>query len=149
MDTFDGQADYTLDAKNRLTVPARYRASLGDDVVLAKAAEPCVAIWPRQAYDDFRSAALQGAHPMSRQAAQIKRFYAANSQPVELDKAGRVPVPSFLIEHAGIEREVTVIGAEDHLEIWDRAAWAQYNEKLTEDILTMSMGFDDLPADAQ
>ena len=66
MDTsFTGQADYTLDAKNRLTVPARYRGSLEGGLVLAKDIEPCVAIWPTAGYDEFRRAALQDVHPMS------------------------------------------------------------------------------------
>jgi len=150
MDTsFTGQAEYTLDAKSRLTVPARYRGSLEGGVVLAKDIEPCVALWPSAGYDDFRRSALQGVHPLSQRARKIKTFLAANSQPAALDGAGRVPMPTFLMEHGSLGREVTVVGAGDHLQVWDRQAWADYNRQLAEDIFTISEGFDDITADAQ
>jgi MraZ protein len=150
MDTqFDGQADYNLDAKNRLTVPARYRGSLEGGLVLVKSVERCVEIWTPPAWDEFRQSAMQGLHAMSRQARTIKTFLSANSQPAHLDGANRVAIPLFLMEHAALQREVTVAGAGDHLEIWDRSAWTDYNRKLTEDMLNISAGFDDFPAEAR
>jgi|1186.fasta_scaffold75541_2 MraZ protein len=147
---FDGQADYTLDAKNRLTVPARYRGSLAGGLVLAKGIDPCVQIWTPAAWDDFRQASLQGVHPMSASGRKIKLFFSANSLPGTLDGAGRIALPPFLLDHANLHgREVTVAGAGDHLQIWERAAWTDYNKRLTEDMLTISEGFDDLPADAR
>jgi MraZ protein len=143
---FDGTADYSLDVKHRLTVPARFRDALRDGAVLAKSADPCVAIWPAADYDSYRHALLEGLHPMSRQATQIKRFFAANSHATELDGAGRVAIPKPLLEHAGLGKEVTVIGADDHLEVWDREAWTAYNATLTEDILNISAGLDSLPS---
>jgi MraZ protein len=142
--SFDGTADYTLDAKNRLTVPARYRPALAAGLVLAKAIEPCIAIWPREGFDAYRRAALSGVHPVSRQATQIKRFLSANSYAADLDGAGRVMVPAPLMEHAGVKKDVTVIGVDDHLEVWDRAAWADFNRSLTEDMAGIAAGFDEL-----
>lgn len=143
MDTsFTGQADYTLDAKNRLTVPARYRGSLEGGLVLAKDIDPCVAIWPTAGYDAFRRSALEGVHPMSQQARKIKTFFSANSLPASLDSAGRVPLATFLMEHADLGREVTVVGADDHLQIWNREAWTAYNAQLGDDIFAISQSFD-------
>jgi MraZ protein len=150
MDTsFDGQADYNLDAKHRLTVPARYRGSLEGGVVLAMGIEPCVAVWPTAGYEEFKQAALQGVHPMSQRARKIKTFLSANSMPASLDKAGRVPMPQFLLAHGELDTAVTVVGAGDHLQIWDRTKWTDYNRQLAQDIFEISAGFDDLPADAQ
>ena len=143
---FDGTADYTLDAKNRLTVPPRFRASLAGGVVLAKAVEPCVGIWPTDAYDAFRQNVLSTVHPMSQRQQKMQRFFSANSQPAELDGTGRVGMPAFLMEHAGLGREVTVIGAGDHLEVWDRKAWADYNASLGEEILSIAKDFDEVVA---
>ena len=53
MATFRGTFDYSLDAKNRLTVPARFRAALAEGVVMAKGTEPCVALWVPEQYDAF------------------------------------------------------------------------------------------------
>src|ERR1700716_2533419 len=62
---FRGTFDYTLDAKNRLTVPAKFRAALSGGVVLSKGVERCVAIWTPSAYEQQTAAALQGSNPFS------------------------------------------------------------------------------------
>ena len=149
MDTsFTGQADYTLDAKNRLTVPARYRGALEGGLVIAKDIEACVAIWPTAGYDEFRRAALQDVHPMSQRGRKIMAFLSANSNPGSLDGAGRIPVAPFLMEHGNLTRDVTVVGVGDHLQIWNRDAWTAYNDQLAADIFDISAAFD-APADAR
>jgi len=139
---FRGTFDYTLDAKNRLTVPARFRAELSGGVVLAKGLERCVAVWTPAAYDEYTAAALQGLHPLSKEAQKLRRFFSANSLDTELDAAGRVMVPSFLLEHAGLSKDVVVTGAGDALEIWDRSTWSTYNDALSSDVdeITASLG---------
>ncbi|MDX6679928.1 MAG: transcriptional regulator MraZ [Solirubrobacteraceae bacterium] len=131
---FRGTFDYSLDAKNRLTVPARYRATLSGGVVLAMGLERCVALWTPSGYDAYTQAALAGFHPLSPEAQKLKRFFSANSLETELDAAGRIMVPAFLMAHAGLEKEVVVTGSGDALEIWNRATWADYNAALTSDV---------------
>ena len=65
---------------------------------------------------------------------KIQRFFAANSHDTELDSAGRVGFPPFLLEHAGLEKEVVVTGSGDALEIWNRATWGEYRAALTSDV---------------
>jgi MraZ protein len=71
---------------------------------------------------------------MSPEAEQLERFFSANSHDTELDAAGRVMVPSFLLDHAELGKEVVVTGAGRCLEIWDRAAWQAYNAQLTQSV---------------
>jgi MraZ protein len=139
---FRGTFDYTLDAKNRLTVPARFRAELAGGVVLAKGLERCVAVWTPTAYDEYTAAALQGLHPLSKEAQKLRRFFSANSLDTELDAAGRVMLPAFLLDHAGLSKDVVVTGSGDALEIWDRMTWATYNDALASDVdeITASLG---------
>jgi MraZ protein len=131
---FRGTFDYSLDAKNRLTVPARYRAALSDGVVLAMGFEPCVSLWRPSDYDAYTRGALAGFHPLAPEAQKLKRFFSANSLETELDAAGRIGVPSFLMAHANLDKEVVVTGSGDALEIWNRAAWATYNAALASDV---------------
>ncbi len=131
---FRGTFDYSLDAKNRLTVPAKFRATLSDGVVLAKGLERCVAVWTPAAYDAYTHTALANFNPISPEAQKLKRFFSANSFDTELDAAGRVMVPAFLLEHAGLAKEVVVAGADESLEIWDRATWHTYNDRLSADV---------------
>jgi MraZ protein len=131
---FRGTFDHSLDAKNRLTVPAKFRATLAEGVVLAKGLERCVAVWTPREYDAYVSASLSGFHPLSQEAQKLKRFFAANSFDTELDSAGRVMVPPFLMEHAGLRKEVVVTGAGESLELWDRSTWTTYNAALASDV---------------
>ncbi len=131
---FRGTFDYSLDAKNRLTVPARFRAALSEGVVLAKGLESCVALWTPSGYDAYTESSLASFHPLSPEAQKLKRFFAANSLDTELDAAGRVGLPAFLLEHAGLEKEVVVTGSGDALEIWNRSTWAGYNAALASDV---------------
>jgi MraZ protein len=138
---FRGTFDHTLDAKNRLTIPAKFRTSLSDGVVLAKGIEPCVQIWTTKAYDAYVSAALDGLNPLSEPARKLNRFFAANSIDAELDAAGRVGMPSFLLDHGRLAKDVVVTGAGDCLEVWGRAAWADYNEALSNELPDIAAGF--------
>jgi MraZ protein len=139
---FRGTFEYSLDAKNRLTVPSRFRAALAGGVVLAKGLERCVTLWTPDGFDSYSQSALAGLHPVSPQAQKLKRFFNANSLDTELDSAGRVGIPSFLIEHAGLSKEVFVTGTHDALEIWDRATWSEYNATLSSEVhdITASLG---------
>ncbi len=139
---FRGTFDYTLDAKNRLTVPARFRSELAGGVVLAKGLERCVAIWTPKAYDDYTAASLKDFHPLSKEGQKLRRFFAANSLDTELDSAGRVMLPAFLLEHAALTKDVVVTGAGDALEVWDRQTWSDYNAALASDVdqITASLG---------
>ena len=65
MATFRGTFDYSLDAKNRLTVPARFRAALAEGVVMAKSTEDCVQLWVPADYDAFTQSALSGCRSLS------------------------------------------------------------------------------------
>jgi MraZ protein len=138
---FRGTFDYTLDVKNRLTVPAKFRASLSEGVVLAKGIERCVQVWTPTGFEAYTDAALQGVHPLSEQARKLNRYFSANSFDTELDSAGRVMVPAFLLEHGGLRKEVVVTGAGECLEVWDRAAWTDYNTALSNDLPDITATF--------
>jgi len=139
---FRGTFEYTLDAKNRLTVPAKFRAELAGGVVLARGVERCVALWRPDAYDAYTERALGELNPMSTQARELQRFFSANAHDTDLDAAHRVMLPAFLIEHAGLAKDVVVTGSGDYLEIWDRAAWLAYNADLIDRVpdLTANLG---------
>jgi MraZ protein len=135
---FRGTFDYSLDAKNRLTVPAKFRATLSDGVVLAKGLEQCIQLWRPEDYEAFTADATRGFHRLSLEGRKLRSFFAANSLDTDLDSAGRVGVPPFLLEHGGLEKEVVVVGADDCLEVWDRSRWAEYNAALTDEIATIT-----------
>lgn len=145
MATFRGTFDHTLDAKNRLTMPARYRSALADGVVLAMHVDrqPCVAVWRPQEYEDYSRRALAGLPPLSRQLAEMERFLYGSSQEAELDAAGRVIVPAFLGEHAQLQKEIVIVGAGDRLELWNRDLWQRHQSPMLSEVAEITARVDD------
>ena len=139
---FRGHFEHSLDAKNRLSIPARFRASFSAGTVLAKDPEACVAVWTPESHEAIIERALAGSNPMGSQYRKLSRFYQGNSFEIDLDASGRVTLPPPLLVHAGIEREVVVVGVGDHLEVWDKGRWVREQEALDAQIeeVTESLG---------
>jgi MraZ protein len=131
---FRGHFDHTLDAKNRLSIPTRFRTAFSSGTVLAKTPEPCVAIWTPETNDAIIERALAGLNPMGAEYRKASRFFQGNSFEVDLDASGRVTLPSALLAHAAIEKEVVVVGVGDHLEVWARQRWQEEQEALDAEI---------------
>ena len=127
---FRGHFDYSLDAKNRLNIPPRFRAAFSSGVVLAKSLDPCVTIWTPEAFEQFTDSFLPELNALSRERRDLTRFFAGGSFDAELDSAGRVTLNPRLVEHAGIGREVVVLGVIDRLEVWDRERWMSGEQEL-------------------
>jgi MraZ protein len=125
-----GEYEHTLDDKNRLTLPAKFRQALGGGVVVTRGMDGCLFVFTRGDWDSFVSARLEGLNPFSREARQMSRFMFAGATETELDKQGRIMLPPALIEHGRLGREVVVAGVRDHVEIWDRAAWRKQLEEV-------------------
>jgi MraZ protein len=132
--TFRGTFEHALDAKHRLTVPAKFRAALVGGVVLAASPETSpgaprsIAIWNPEAYEAYMNASLQSLNPMDPKARELRRFFFNNSYDTELDSAHRVMIPPPFMRYAGLDREVVVTGSGDCLEVWDRSSYESYNE---------------------
>jgi MraZ protein len=146
--TFRGTFEHALDAKHRLTIPAKFRGALASGVVLAPSheVEPgaprTVAIWTPADYDEFTGTSLAGLNPSSPTARELKRFFFNASFDTELDAANRVMIPTTLMEYADLTKEVVVTGSGECLEVWDRARYAHNFEDVLTRIpdITASLG---------
>ena len=128
---FHGTFDHTLDSKNRLTVPSKLRTAFAEGAFLVRSTEKCISLYPSATYSSLTEAALSGLNPLHPQARELRRYFHSNASQVELDSAGRVMLSARQLEHAGIDRDVVVIGAGDCLELWDPSTWAAYDQDLT------------------
>lgn len=128
-----GEYDFTLDAKNRIAIPARLRAAFAEGVYVTRGHERCLAAYAPDEFQLYLDEQTLQASPLSSKRRALQRFAAASAVYQELDRQGRVTLPGRHLEFAGISREVTVIGVQDHVEIWDRAAWADYLSQLEEE----------------
>ncbi len=137
---FRGHFDYSLDAKNRLNIPPKFRAAFSDGVVLAQGLEPCLWVWPPSAFEAFTAQVLGGLNPVSAERRKLTRYVAGNSFDADLDAAGRVTLNPALVEHAGIDREVVVVGVLDYLEVWARDRWLAGQDELSAEVAEIAEG---------
>jgi len=124
-----GEHEHSLDDKNRLTLPARLREQLGEDVVVTRGMDGCLYAYARGKWDDL-AARIGGLDNLSAASRKVQRLFFASAVASSLDKQGRMVIPAVLLERAEIGREVTVAGVYDHLEIWDRAAWRAHVQEI-------------------
>jgi MraZ protein len=122
---FYGEYEHTVDEKKRLTLPARFRDELAGGVVLSRGIERNIDVYPSETWLG-NMARIADLDSLNREAREMKRYVFAGAAVSELDGQGRVLVPSHLVEHAKLKKDVVVIGVHDHVEVWDRAAWADH-----------------------
>jgi MraZ protein len=122
---FTGEFEHTIDEKNRLTLPARFRESFPEGIVVTRGMDGCLYAYARSDWERLVDTQLASLNPLSRDDRMIQRYFFSAATETSPDKQGRIMLPSALIEHARLGREVVVAGVHDHLEIWDRDTWRQ------------------------
>ena len=121
---FLGEHEHTIDDKNRLTRPARFRERMAGGLVLTQGFEGhCLYAFSREDWERIVEQRVASLDLLAPEGRAMRRFFFAGAAEAEPDKQGRVLVPAHLLDRAGIARDVVVAGVYDHLEIWDRAAW--------------------------
>jgi MraZ protein len=126
---FLGEYQHTLDAKGRVSLPRRFRDQAGGKLVVSKGLEKCLYVLPAVEFDEFASRLVSGNDLMGNQR-ELRRHFFAGADEVDVDSAGRIALKSSLRAHAGLSKEVAVIGNADRIEIWDAAAWEQYSSRI-------------------
>jgi MraZ protein len=121
---FHGQHEHSLDSKDRLTIPARFRSALADGVILVKGLDPCVEVYPVQEFARFEQREVADFSSFSRDQRRMRRRIYAHSVDEQLDSAGRIRLPGQLVEHAGLEGPCVIVGAGNTLEIWRPNSWS-------------------------
>ena len=125
-----GEHEHTIDDKNRLTLPAKFRSAFAQGIVVTRGMDGCLYAYAKPQWEQLVSSRLATLDPLSQEGRRMHRFFFAGANEGELDKAGRVMLPAPLLQHAKLGREVVVAGVNDHVEIWDRAAWRRELEEV-------------------
>ncbi len=121
---FFGRYGHSLDTKGRIVLPAKFRASFETRIFLTQQSERCVALWTP---DEFERVFAEMAQMQTLSASERNRvrLWSSNVAEVEIDRQGRVQIPPYLREYAGLEdgEDVLVIGAIERIEVWKRIEW--------------------------
>lgn len=120
---FMGEYNHTIDAKGRLIIPSKFREALGNEFVVTKGLEGCLFVFERYEFDTFMDSLSNNRSDLEANVRKIKRFFISGAQEVEVDKQGRILVPSVLREHAALSKDVVLAGVGGHIEIWAKEKW--------------------------
>jgi MraZ protein len=122
---FLGTHSPRLDDKGRLILPARFREQLEAGVVVTRGQERCLYLFPVAEFERLAEQ-LRQAPVTSKQARDYMRVFLSGASDEVPDRQGRITIPAVLRTYAGLDRECSVIGAGQRVEIWDATAWESY-----------------------
>ncbi len=125
---FLGEYEHIIDAKGRMAVPAKFRTQMDRGAVISKGMGLCLSIYTLAQWEEKSTQLIARMSPDELRDFE-RRVYPSASE-VELDAQGRILVPAKLRTYAHLSTEVTITGVRDHVEIWDRATWQAYQERL-------------------
>jgi MraZ protein len=119
---FLGEFEYKIDEKGRVLIPPKYRRYLKDGIVLMAGQEQCIVGYPASEWNKVAATLTTGSVTPSK-LRRLNRAIFATAFTLNIDGQGRVALPAPLRDHAGIEEEVVIAGANTYLEIWDKEQW--------------------------
>lgn len=124
-----GEYTHTLDPKKRLSLPSKWRKELGSEVVITRGLDNCLFVYPLKEWQTITEKI--GRLPLGQADTRgFNRFFLSGAQEVEIDSAGRILIPDFLKEFAGLNSKVVLAGIHDRVEIWDQNSWTDYKRHI-------------------
>ena len=138
-----GEYRHTLDPKKRLSLPAKFRKELGRRVVVTRGLDTCLFLFSERAWRSI-AGKLQSLPVGEGSARGMARFMLAGASEAEIDAAGRILIPDYLKEFAGLKTNVVLAGVSDRVEIWEAKAWGAYKRGMEKKASAMAQTLGDL-----
>ena len=123
-----GEYRHNIDAKNRISLPAKFRKEMGKKVFVTRGLDNCLSVYTEKSWKNILSK-LEGLSMSKASERGFNRFMLSGATEVSVDSLGRILVPDYLQEFAGIDKKVVWTGAGDRAEMWSEDAWGQYVTK--------------------
>ncbi len=140
---FIGEFNYKIDAKKRLAVPAKFRDDLDGKVVVTRGLDGCLFLYT---LDEWKKLAEKiSSLPLAQSDARsFARVMLAGAMEVEIDGSGRILLPDYLKEYADLEKEVTIAGVYNRMEIWNKDKWEEYKTQTESEVGDIAEGLKEL-----
>ena len=141
---FMGEYNHNVDTKGRLIIPAKFRESLGERLVVTRGLDGCLFVYDNSEWATFEKK-LQTMLMGRKDSRNYARFFLAKASEVEVDKQGRILIPQKLREYAGLEKDVVMVGVGNRVEIWNKDTWEDTinfddMEEIAEKMADLGMG---------
>ena len=131
-----GEYNYVIDEKGRLNFPAKFREDMGPNFTVTRWLDDCLVAFPEKKWEAVAEKLSERSMVKSR---NIQRFLYAGAMQAEPDKQGRILLTTQLREHAGLTKDVTIIGVGDHGEIWNTDAWRAMQKNMSSEAIEDAM----------
>lgn len=128
---FMGEYKHNIDTKGRMIVPAKFREELGEVFVVTRGLDKCLFAYPMNEWKVIEEK-LKKLPLTKKDARAFTRFFFSGAIECEVDKQGRINIPPTLRTYAELEKECTVIGVSERIEIWASEKWEEYVEESEE-----------------
>ncbi|HLQ39480.1 MAG TPA: division/cell wall cluster transcriptional repressor MraZ [Tetragenococcus sp.] len=126
-----GEFQHSIDSKGRLIIPVKLRDQLGEKFVVTRGLDGCLFGYPQAEWEKLEEKLNQ--MPLAKKDARsfVRFFYSAATE-CEIDKQGRINIPTTLRKHASLEKSCVITGVSTRIEIWDKARWEAFSEETEE-----------------
>ncbi|MCB9809185.1 division/cell wall cluster transcriptional repressor MraZ [Candidatus Nomurabacteria bacterium] len=132
-----GQFTHTLDGKKRLSLPSKFRKELGKTVVITRGLDQCLFVYSLTEWKEFSAQLAQLSMGQSESRA-FNRFLLGGAVETPVDSAGRILIPDFLKDFAGLETKTIVTGVHNRVEIWNEESWNAYTSQVEKQADTLA-----------
>ncbi len=121
---FLGEYTHSIDEKGRLTIPVKFRDLLGPGSVITRGFDSNLMIYTAEAFAQIGTKAIALSPTVQDNRALLRLIFSSASE-IELDKTGRIVIPPFLRQYAGLNGDVTFVGTGLNIEVWSKEGWDQ------------------------
>lgn len=122
---FMGEFHHNIDDKARIVLPSKFREELGETFVITRGLEGCLFVYSKIEWNNIVSK-LKTLPFTKKDARAFLRFFLSGAVECQVDKQGRVAIPTPLVSYASIEKQCVIIGVNDRLEIWSQSTFDNY-----------------------
>ena len=140
---FIGEYYHNLDAKGRIIIPAKFRDELNGTFILTRGLDGCLTIYSTEKWEKIFEE-INKLPETKKATRQYIRMLTANACECTLDNQGRILIPANLSGSVNITKECVVVGANSHVEIWDKATWNAYMDDASENFEGIAESLSDL-----
>ena len=140
---FIGEYYHNLDAKGRIIIPAKFRDELNGTFILTRGLDGCLTIYSTEKWEKIFEE-INKLPETKKATRQYIRMLTANACECTLDNQGRILIPANLSGSVNITKECVVVGANSHIEIWDKATWNAYMDDASENFEDIAESLSDL-----
>ena len=123
-----GEYQHSVDMKGRLIIPAKFRDELLDGFVITRGLDNCIFGYPMHEWRKLEDK-LKDLPMTKKDTRAFARFFFSGATEVDIDKQGRINIPSMLMQYANLTKDCVIIGVSSRIEIWAKESWESYYEE--------------------